>query len=212
VRSFALPALILALALAIAALKAFSVLTRPDVPASVQNVVQHYSAGGIKLGATVAEVRPRVGASLTFVPHLGYVAHPRDASGVSELRLLLSERDRARAAANDDRVDAVELLTAAPGAYTSIFVDLITVFPGKPVDGCLTLAEEGNYREVRHWVTRDGRGGIALTNDFGGNRTSRHQGMVVVSLLAFTGPFAGGRTLRGNYVAESCTQHVKGLH
>jgi hypothetical protein len=154
-------------------------------------------------------VRPKVGAPFAFVPHLGYVAHPKDASGVSELRLLLSERDRARGAADGDRVDAVELVTAAPGAHTSIFQDLVTIFPSAPTEGCLILSEEGNYREVRLWVTRDGRGGVALTNDFGGNRTTRHQGMVVVSLLAFSGQFAGGRTLRGNYVAESCTQHVK---
>jgi hypothetical protein len=209
VRSFALPALILAIALAIAALKAYSVLTPPDVPPSVQNVVQHYSARGIKLGATIAEVRPKIVAPLTFVPHFGYVAHPQDASGVSELRLLLSDRDRALPAADGDRVEAVELVTAAPDAYTTIFQDLITVFPGAPTEGCLILPDDGNYREVRHWVTRDGRGGVALTNDFGGNRTSRHQGMVVVSLLAFSGPFAGGGTLRGNYVAESCARHSK---
>jgi hypothetical protein len=203
-RAFVLPGIILGLALAWLGLRSYDALTRPDVPAQVQAVVQRY-APGIQIGATVRELRPRVSAPLTYVPHLGWVATLRDKTGVSQLRLLVSEQDRAGAGADGDRVDAVELVTASPDAYITVLTDLTTVFRRMPREGCLTTPEPGKYREVRLWTVGDD-GGVALVNDFGGNTTFRHTGMVVVALLAYAGPFRGSATLRESWTARSCAR------
>jgi hypothetical protein len=194
--------LVLLAGLACFAVGGYRWLSHRAAPDRIQRVVQHYTGLSSVLGATVLDVRTQLKADFQFVPNLGYVTRVRDSSGISEMRLLL--RPGRHSSRNDaDRVDAVEIVTGARDALTTLELDLSRMFPGAPKEGCLTLAEPGNYREVRYW-TIGRRGGVALTNDFGGNKVRRHPGMVIAGMLAFAGPFRGGATLRGNYSEQSC--------
>jgi hypothetical protein len=203
-----IPAILLGLALAIGGLKLYGTLTRPAVSAEVQGIVQNYTARGVRLGATVGEVKAVVHAPLRFVPHVGFVANPRDRTGVSQLRLLLSARDRDRKGGDGDRVEAIELVTAAENASTALFSDLTVRFRAVPRVGCVSVGGDEYHREVHWWTAPDDRGGVAVLSGFGGDRSFRHPGQVVVSLLAFGGKFQGGATLRANYAAQSCAQLV----
>ena len=80
-----------------------------------------------------------------------------------------------------------------------------------PRDGCLSTSEEGHLRDVHVWSTANDRGGVALISDF---RTTPASSTTptsytppspsLTSVLAFSGKFEGGRTLRGNYTDASC--------
>ncbi len=207
-RPFLIPAILLGLALAVGGLKLYDTLTRPDVSEVVQGIVQHYTARGVRLGATVHDVKVAVKVPLAFVPHLGFVANPRDSTGVSQLRLLLSARDREGRGSDGDRVDAIELVTAAGNATEALLVGVGGRLRGVPREGCVSVGGDEYHREVRYWTAPDDRGGVAVISGFGGDRSFRHPRQVVVSLLAFGGKFDGARTLRAKYAAQSCAQLV----
>ncbi len=198
----------LGLALAVGALSLYRKLAGLDASAAVQGVLQHYTAPGVRLGARVREVRATVKAPLTFVPHLGFIANPQDRSGVSQVRLLLSAEDRERQGDDGDRVDAIELVTAAKDASATLLVAVAGRFPGAPHEGCVSVGGDDYHREVRYWAVPGDHGGVAVISDFGGDPSIRHGEQVVVSLLAFAGRFDGGRTLRATYAAKSCAQLV----
>jgi hypothetical protein len=205
-RSFGInPARLVGLAvIVVVAIFEYSRWTRPDVPVLVQRVLQKYTGPAVAVGVTVGEVRKRLGVPLTVVPHLGFVAHVGDSTGISQLRLWVRPRNGAARPNDSDRVDAVEILTASPDAFTTLAVDLTAFFRDAPREGCLKSPRPGNFREVRYWMASGSRGGIAFTNDFGANASVDHPGMVVVGLLAFTGPFRGGETMHGDYAPQPC--------
>lgn len=205
-RPFMIPAILLGLALAIGGLTLYGRLTRPAVSEGVQGIVQNYTARGVRLGATVGEVKAAVHAPLRFVPHVGFVANPRDSTGVSQLRLLLSARDRERKGGDGDRVEAIELVTAAENASQALFSDLTGRFRSVPRVGCVSVGGDEYHREVHWWAAPDDHGGVAVVSDFGGDRSFRHPAQVLVSLIAFGGRFQGGATLRAKYAAQSCAQ------
>jgi hypothetical protein len=176
----------------------------PSPSTVVQRVLQKYTGPAVAVGASVREVRTSLGVPFEFVPHLGYVAHVGDSTGVSELRLLLPRGARTGPRDDDDRPDAVEILTTSDDAFNTLAVEISSFFREPPTEGCLTTMQPGNYREVRYWMAPRRNGGIALTNDYGGNRVVAHRGMVVTGLLAFAGPFRGGETMRGNYSPQPC--------
>ena len=176
----------------------------PTAPRVVQRVLQKYTGPAVAVGATVGEMRITLGVPFEFVPRLGYVAHVGDSTGTSELRLLLPRRASAIVPHDDDRPDAVEILTTSRDAFTTVAEEVSSFFREPPREGCLTMPEPGNYREVRYWQTPLRFGGVALTNDYGGNRTLPETSKVVVGLMAFAGRFKGGETLRGNYSPKTC--------
>jgi hypothetical protein len=149
--------------------------TAPEV---VQRILQKYTGPAVAVGASVRDIRTSLGVSFDFVPHLGYVAHVGDSTGMSELRLLLPRGERAGRPNDNDRPDAVEILTTTRNAFSTLAVEVSSFFRDPPREGCLTMTQPGNYREVRYWQAPLRRGGIALTNDYGGNRSVTHRGMV----------------------------------
>ena len=173
-------------------------------PARVQRILQKYTGPAVAVGASVREMRTSLGTPFEFVPHFGYVAHVGDSTGVSELRLLLPRGKRAGRPNDADRPDAVEILTTSDGAFNTLAIEVSAAFRDPPREGCLTMSQPGTYREVRYWQTPLHFGGIALTNDYGGNESVVRPGMVVTGLLAFAGRFKGGETMRGNYSPRPC--------
>ena len=173
-------------------------------PARVQRILQKYTGPAVAVGASVREIRASLGAPFEFVPHLGYVAHVGDSTGVSELRLLLPPGKRAGRPNDADRPDAVEILTTSDGAFNTLAVEVSASFRDPPREGCLTMSQPGTYREVRYWQTPLRFGGIALTTDYGDNRSVARPGTVVTGLLAFAGRFKGGETMRGSFSPQRC--------
>jgi hypothetical protein len=214
-RPSALFAIILGIAFAIVFFKVYGLISRPDVPTPVAFVVDNF-APGVAIGQHVADARHSV-AAMSYVPHLGFVGLPgsRDRNmpdgqklGFAQVRLLLDERTRVEPHPDpaSARIDAVEVVTAetdAAGQLTNAFVN---TFHRPPRDGCIQNADEGQLREVHLWTTPNERGGIAVITDFGGSPEARTAGPVMTSVLAFTGKFDGGRTLRANYRDVTCAQ------
>ncbi|MFI5312522.1 MAG: hypothetical protein ACHQQ3_14900 [Gemmatimonadales bacterium] len=207
-RPFLLPAILLGSTLAIGTISLVGTVTRPRVSGTVQAILQQYTAPGVMLGARVRDIKSVVKAPFTFVPHLGFVANPRDNTGASQLRLLLSVRDREQKADDGDRVEAIELVTSAKDATTTLLLALAGKFPGAPREGCVSVGALSFHREVRYWAAPNARGGVAVISDFGGDPAVRAGDPVVVSLLAFAGPFDGAHTLRAKYAAQSCAKLV----
>ena len=201
---------VVALSTALAILSgAVALYRRGDFPVAsvrVQRVIQRYTGPAVAVGVRVREVRDALGVPFTFIPQIGYVAHVGDSTGVSEIRLLVQPGKRAARPNDNDRVQAVELLTTSNDAFTTVAQDVSTYFRDPPSEGCLDQPEAGNFREVRYWTAPFPGGGIALTNDFGGNRSDPHPGVRVVGLLAFSGSFGGSETLRGNYSPQPCAE------
>jgi hypothetical protein len=214
-RLFGIPATLAGIALAILFFKLYGMVTRPDVPRPIAIIVDQF-APGVQIGAKVFDMRHSV-AAMTYVPHLGYVGNPgqRDTNlpgyGVvhfSQVRLLLDEETRAQPNPNQKRarVDAVEIISIEPSASTQIASTFVMLSAKPPRDGCLRTSEEGHLREVHVWSTANERGGVALMSDFQTEAPSytARRPPTITSVLAFSGKFDGGRTLRGNYVDASC--------
>jgi hypothetical protein len=216
-RLFGIPAVILGVALAIAFFKAYGALTRPSVPMPVAITVSEF-APGVQIGATVAEVRHGV-AGMTYVPHLGFVGVPNrkesnlpDGRSVdfSQVRLLIDEQSRRQPNPNPakTRVEAVEIVSAEYGASGDITSTLTRVFRRNPRTGCVRTGDATRFRDVSVWITPNERGGVAVIADhLGMQRTARP--FMITSVLAFTGKFAGGRTLRADYADASCDQLIR---
>jgi hypothetical protein len=216
-RVLTIPAGISGIALAIVFFKVYGLLTRPPVPRPIAIVVDQF-APGVQIGAKVADMRHSV-AAMTYVPHLGYVGMPKSAGAnmplgfyvnFLQVRLLLDERTRRQPAPDPAkaRIDAVEIVSADPGAAAEISTAFLGIFRRPPRDGCLRTSrssDEGRFRDVHVWVTPNERGGLALISDFGASKSSLSRTPVMTSVLAFTGKFDGGRTLRGDYTDASCT-------
>ena len=83
---------------------------------------------------------------------------------------------------------------------------MVMFFRRLPRDGCIRLSTEGQFREVHFWTTPNERGGVALITDFVADPRERRPGPTITNVLAFTGKFDGGRTLRANYTDMQCTQ------
>jgi hypothetical protein len=213
-RVLTIPAGISGIALAIVFFKVYGLLTRPAVPRPIAIVVDQF-APGVQIGAKVADLRHSV-AAMTYVPHLGYVGMPKSMGGnmpngysvnFLQVRLLLDERTRRELAPDPAkaRVDAVEIVSADPGAPSDISAAFIGIFRRPPRDGCLRTSDEGRFRDVHVWTTPNERGGLALISDFGVSKDWRSRVPVMTSVIAFTGKFDGGRTLRGDYTDAGCT-------
>lgn len=214
-RLLSIPATLIGIALAIIFFKVYGVLSRPAVPRPIALIVDQF-APGVKIGATVAETRYSV-AAMSYVPHLGYVGIPgsRGTSllpngypvNFAQVRLLLDERTRREPKPNPSkaRIDAVEVVTAEGSAGGELNTAFSMVFRRQPRDGCLHLSEEGKLRDVRVWTTPNELGGVALVTDFAATAAAKASGPGMTNVIAFTGKFDGGRTLRGNYTDASCT-------
>jgi hypothetical protein len=221
-RLLAIPATLVGIAIAIVFFKLYGMLTRPDVPKPISIIVDQF-APGVHMGATVFDTRHAV-AGMTYVPHLGYVGIPgqRDSNlpgnGVvrfSQVRLLLDEKTRVQPNpdARHARIDAVEIVSTDPSASAQLTEAFIMVWHNTPRDGCLSTSEEGHLRDVHVWSTANNRGGVALITDFRttpASSTTPASYMApstpsLTSVLAFSGKFEGGRTLRGNYTDASCS-------
>ncbi|MFL5616063.1 MAG: hypothetical protein ACJ796_20525 [Gemmatimonadaceae bacterium] len=220
-RLFAIPATIVGIAIAIVFFKLYGMLTRPDVPRPIATIVDQF-APGVHIGATVFDTRHSV-AGMTYVSHLGFVGMPgqRDNNlpgyGVvrfAQVRLLLDEKTRAQPNPNpkDARIDAVEIVSIDPSATSQITNAFIMLTRTPPREGCLQTSEEGRLRDVHVWSAPNDRGGVALISDLGTTPTSpatptsyTPPGVpTLTSVLAFSGKFEGGRTLRGKYTDASC--------
>ena len=214
-RLLSIPAMLVGIAVAIIFFKIYGAFTRPDVPRPVAFVVSKF-APGVEIGAKVADARRAV-AAMTYVPHLGFVGLPGGtgtdlpAGGYAtfvQVRLLLDEATRVKAHPDPAKsnIDAVEIVSADPSASTDISQALLMLFRRLPRNGCLRTSTEDRLREVRLWTTPNDRGGVALISDFNANPMTRTPGPMITNVIAFTGKFDGGRTLRGNYTDMLCTQ------
>ena len=214
-RLLSIPAMLVGIAVAIIFFKIYGAFTRPDVPRPVAFVVSKF-APGVEIGAKVADARRAV-AAMTYVPHLGFVGLPGGtgadlpAGGYAtfvQVRLLLDQATRVEAHPDParSRIDAVEIVSADPSASTDISQALLMLFRRLPRNGCLRTSSEDRLREVRLWTTPNDRGGVALISDFNANPMTRTPGPMITSVIAFTGKFDGGRTLRANYTDMQCTQ------
>lgn len=213
-RALSIPAFIVGTGLAIGFFKIYGVVTRPDVPTPVAVVVGQF-APGVEIGARVDEVRRAVG-HMTYVPHLGFVGVPGEREynlpnegkvRFTQVRLLVDEEARLKPKLDPHkaRVEAVEVVSVEDGAAREIGNALMFAFRRGPRLGCLSAATDaGGYRQVQVWTTPNERGGIALISDVGANGTSRYPGLMITSVIAFTGKFEGGRTLRGIYSDSAC--------
>jgi hypothetical protein len=216
VRLLSIPALVIGVAIAILFFKIYGLITRPAVPVTVAAIVREF-APDVEIGAKVSDAKHGV-ASMTYVPHLGFVgvpnAHgPNTPTGrtvnFSQVRLLLDERTRSERNPNPAkvRVDAVEVVTGDASATDDIGAAIMTAIRRLPIEGCLKApADEDRLRQVRVWITPNERGGIAMINDFFIGTPSPTHGPYMTNVIAFVGKFDGGRTLRGNYTNETCTQ------
>ena len=217
-RILSIPAMVFGIALAILFFKVYGIVTRPEVPRPVAFVIGQF-APGVEIGAKVADARHAV-AGMTYVRHLGYVGMPAphvanlpngSTAAFAQVRLLLDERTRMQAKPDPAkaRIEGVETVTnegAAPAELTSAFS---TMFRRPPRDGCIHTSDEGRLREVHVWTTPNERGGLALVTDFDPTRATAPPGTVgmrMTSVIAFTGKFDGGRTLRANYTDATCAQ------
>src|SRR5205823_1097680 len=125
----------------------------------------------------------------------------------SQVRLLLDEQTRRQSAPDPAkaRIDAVEVVSADPSAVSDVTTALMFVFRRMPREGCLTTSEEGRLRDVRVWTTPNERAGMALISDAGAAAPPMGATVRMTNVIAFTGKFDGGRTLRGNYTDANCT-------
>jgi hypothetical protein len=214
-RLLSIPALVVGLAIAILFFKVYGLITRPAVPLPVAAIVREF-APDVEIGAKVSDAKHGV-AAMTYVPHLGFVgvpnAHgPNTPTGrtvnFSQVRLLLDERTRSERDPNPakTRVDAVEVVTGDASAADDIGAAIMTVVRRIPIEGCLKTSDEDRLRQVHVWITPNERGGVAMINDFFVGTPSPSHGPYMTNVIAFVGRFDGGRTLRGNYTNETCTQ------
>jgi hypothetical protein len=153
---------------------------------------------------------------MTYVPHLVFVGVPgqRETNLPNEgrvrftqVRLLVDEEARRKPKLDPRkaRVEAVEVVSVEDGAAREIGTALMYAFRKAPQIGCLSAAtENGGYRQVQVWTTPNQRGGVALISDFGASGSQRYPGLIITSVIAFTGEFNGGRTLRGIYNDSAC--------
>jgi hypothetical protein len=213
-RLLTIPASIAGIALAIVFFKVYGIVARPAVPRPIAVLVDQF-APGVQLGAKVADARHSV-AAMTYVPHLGFVGMPGHRDGnlpngysvdFAQVRLLLDEKTRRQA--NPDpssaRIDAVEVVSADANASSDLATAFLMLFRRQPRAGCLRTSEEGHLRDVQVWPTPNERGGVALISEYLVDPTVRPSGPRLTSVVAFTGKFEGGRTLRGNYTDAGCT-------
>jgi hypothetical protein len=206
-RLFSLPAGLLGIALAILFFAGYGRLTRPVVASPVQRVIDQY-AQGVQLGGKVKSVRERLAARLQYVPHLGYIANvgaPRSGwPAQSQLWLLLNAKDREKRDPASARVDAVEILSAAPEAYSTLAGNIMYIFAKSPLRGCLLMSRPGTFRHVLVWTTARDRGGIAVTSDDTEDSDRAPGGTTVTTMLAYAGKFDSSRTLRGEFKPSAC--------
>lgn len=214
-RLFGIPSTLVGIALAIVFFKLYGMVTRPDVPRPIAVVVNQF-APGVAIGAKVSDARYSV-AAMTYVPHLGFVGVPGNYGpnlpngpliNFSQVRLLLDEHDRRAINPNPakTRIDAVEVVTADGGAEAELMTTFTMLFRRPPRDGCVRMSEESRVRQVHIWTTPNERGGLAVISDFGITREALTSGIpTMTSVIAFTGKFDGGRTLRANYTDASCS-------
>ena len=214
-RLLSIPALLIGIVIAILFFKVYGLVTRPEVPLPVAAIVGQF-APDVQIGAKVSEAKHGV-ASMTYVPHLGFVGVPNAHSpntptgrtvNFSQVRLLLDERTRAERNPNPAkaRVDAVEVVTGDASAADDIGTAISVVMRRVPIMGCLKAPDEDHLRQVQVWTTPNERGGIAMISDFFLGTPSPSHGPYMTNVIAFVGKFDGGRTLRGNYTNAACTQ------
>ena len=217
-RLLSIPAIVIGVAIAILFFKVYGLVTRPSVPAPVAFIVSQF-APDVEIGARVSDAKHGV-ASMTYVPHLGFVGVPNShgqntptgrAVNFSQVRLLLDERTRSEPNPNPAkaRVDAVEVVTGDAAATDDIEAAIMSVLRRVPTEGCIKSPDEDRLRQVHVWITPNERGGIAIINDFFVGTPSATHGPYMTNVIAFVGKFDGGRTLRGNYTNETCTQISK---
>ena len=184
---------------------------RPVLPAGPA-IVLHRFAPNVEIGATAASHKKRF-PDMRYVSHLGFVATNTDTTGrtaFSQVRLLIGEKPRSRtfSIAQKSDVEAVELVSARNGIFSELASDLTTMM-GMPREGCIRSETPGNFREVRLWSTLNDHGGVALTNDYGGNADVVYPGMVVVSVIVYRGSFKDSETLRANFERRPCHEVAK---
>jgi hypothetical protein len=215
VRLLSIPALLIGIVIAILFFKVYGLMTRPAVPLPVATIVGQF-APDVAIGARVSDAKHGV-ASMTYVPHLGFVGVPNAHSpntptgrtvNFAQVRLLLDQQTRSQPNPNPAkaRVDAVELVTGDASAADDISTAIMYVVRRVPIEGCLKAPDEDHLRQVRVWMTPNERGGVAMINDFFVGTPSPMHGPYMTNVIAFVGKFDGGRTLRGNYTNASCTQ------
>jgi hypothetical protein len=207
--------MVFGVALAIAFFKLYGLITRPSVPRPVAVVVSQF-APGVEIGATVAEARHGV-AAMSYVPHLGFIGVP-DSHGpnlpngrtvdFAQVRLFVDEASRVRPRPDPakTRVDAVEVVTSDPGAAGDVAEAVLRLFNRIPRGGCLRTSDPERVRDVQLWTTPNERGGVAIISDHPVAGKGASAGVTMTNVIAFTGQFQGGRTLRGDYTDASCFQ------
>jgi hypothetical protein len=207
--------MLLGIALAIVFLKVYGLITRPAIPRPVAVVVSQF-APGVEIGATVAEAKRGV-AGMSYVPHLGFVGVPNNHGpnlpngktvDFAQVRLLIDEESRVKP--NPDpaktRVEALEVVTGDAGASVDIMEAVARLFNKAPRMGCLRTTDADRVRDVQLWTTPNERGGVAVISDHGAAGKRNADAFVMTNVIAFTGKFEGGRTLRGDYTDVNCIE------
>jgi hypothetical protein len=179
--------------------------TRPDVPVLVSSTVEHF-APGVTLGSSVKASSAQL-RGVTWVPDVGYVGTIAKGREFEQVRMFLRADERAKPRATEDAlIESVELVSTKTDQYVKgkVLSDLGIHFRGPAKEGCIMpVYEDAPYRQVYYWTTREDRGGVAYLQDWT-VRQSRHPGLVVWSIIAWSGPFKGTETLLANFEKRKC--------
>ena len=185
---FALPALGIAVVLAVAFFKIYGHFTRPAVPLPVSATVAHF-APGVAIGSTMQASKKKL-SDVRWIQHLGYVGALEDHDfALVRLAPPADARDKAR---GDDRalVESVEMVSVKGGALPNTMADLGIVFRSSPKDGCIIPStDDMPYRRVQYWTTVSDHGGVALVTDWTFTPKTLTGGVAVWSMIAWAGPF-----------------------
>jgi hypothetical protein len=188
--------------------KVYMTVTRPATPLPVAKTLDAF-APGLQLDEPVSAARAKLG-SLRFVSHMGFVgtnvSRKQAAEYFPQVRLLLSPKWRTKSAkaAEEAPVDAVELVSARPYMSGYVAQEVTQTFKANPRMGCVRTSTPGVFREVAYWTTKNDLGGAVLVHDWKPDAKYDNPGLVVVSLIMYSGPFDGARTLRADFVASDC--------
>ena len=202
---FALPALGIAVVLAVAFFKIYGHFTRPAVPLPVSATVAHF-APGVAIGSTLQASKKKL-TDVRWIQHLGYVG-ALQAQDFALVRLA-PPADARHKARGDDRalVESVELVSVKGGALPNTMADLGIVFRSSPKDGCIIPStDDMPYRRVQYWTTPSDHGGVALVTDWTFTAKTLTGGVAVWSMIAWAGPFKGSETLLAKFDPRSCSE------
>jgi hypothetical protein len=192
----------LAIVIAFIFFRIYGPLAGPEVPLPVSATVEHF-APGIAIGSTMKESTKKL-RGIRWMQHVGFIGAID--GKFTQARLFPSLEARRKPIGDDDaRVEAVELVSVRGSGIPTTMSDLGIVFRASPKDGCIVPStDEMPYRRVQYWISPNDRGGVALITDWTFKPASSTAGVAVWSMLAWSGPFQGSKTLLAQFDPRSC--------